>query len=90
LVLGFKSKDFELQTKVNFGLNKGFRTRENLNSTYHLNSKKDLSIFEERKRNKEGFEFLSEIKNLLGSEMRFESTDLIQVEGYSKSRQGLT
>jgi hypothetical protein len=59
-----------------------------LNLTRDLNSKVGLNIFNERKRNKKGFEILSEIKSWLGSEMRFESSDLIQIDGYSKSGQG--
>jgi hypothetical protein len=47
LVHGLLSKDFEIQTKDNFGLNKGFRIKENLISTQDLNSKKGLNLFEE-------------------------------------------
>jgi hypothetical protein len=32
------------------------------------------------------FEVLSKLENQLGSGMKFESSDLIQIEGYSKSR----
>jgi hypothetical protein len=49
-----------------------------------------LNIFKEWKFNKEDFDVLSELKNRLGSGMKFESTDLIQIKGYSNYRQGLT
>ncbi len=49
LVQGFNSKDFELQTKNNLGLNKGVRIKENLNSTQDLNSMEGLNIFKEWK-----------------------------------------
>jgi hypothetical protein len=55
-----------------------------------LNSKEGLNIFKEWKFNKEDFEVLSELKNRLGSGMKFESIDLIQIKGYSNYRQGLT
>jgi hypothetical protein len=90
LVKGFNSKDFELQTKDQLGLNKGVRIEENLNLTQDLNSKEGLNIFKEWKFNKEDFDVLSELKNRLGSGMKFESTDLIQIKGYSNYRQGLT
>jgi hypothetical protein len=90
LVKGFNSKDFELQTKDKLGLNKGVRIEENLNLTQDLNSKEGLNIFKEWKFNKEDFEVLSELKNRLGSGMKFESIDLIQIKGYSNYRQGLT
>jgi hypothetical protein len=40
-----------------------------------LDSKEGLNIFKERKFNKEDFEVLSEIKNQLGSEIKFELGD---------------
>jgi hypothetical protein len=58
----------------------------NLNLTQDLNSKESLNIFKEWKFDKEDFEVLSELENWLGSGMKFESTDLIQIEGYSTSR----
>jgi hypothetical protein len=85
LVQEFNWKDFQLQTKDNLGSNKGFRIEENLNSTRDLNSKEGLNIFKERKRIKEGFEILLEIKNWLGSEMKFELTDFIEIKGYLNS-----
>jgi hypothetical protein len=63
---------------------------ENLNLTQDLNSKESLNIFKEWKFDKEDFEVLLELKNRLGSRMKFESSDLIEIKGYSKSRQGLT
>jgi hypothetical protein len=56
-----------------------------LNSTQDLNSKEDLNICEERKFNKEDFEVCSKLENPLGSGMKFESTDLIQIKEYSNS-----
>jgi hypothetical protein len=37
---------------------------------------------------KENFEILSKIKNRLGSEIKFESSDFIQMKRYLNSRQG--
>jgi hypothetical protein len=51
-----------------------------------LNSKEGLNIFKEQKFNEDDFEVLSEIKNRLGSGMRFESSDLIQIKGYLNSQ----
>jgi hypothetical protein len=89
LVQGFKLRNFELQTKNNLGLNR-VRIVENLNLTQDLNSKESLNISKEWKFDKEDFEVLLELKNRLGSRMKFESSDLIEIKGYSKSRQGLT
>jgi hypothetical protein len=63
LVQGFNSKDFELQTKNNLGLNKGVRIKENLNSTQDLNSMEGLNIFKEWKFDKEDFHVVSELEN---------------------------
>jgi hypothetical protein len=89
LVQGFKLRNFELQTKNNLGLNR-VRIVENLNLTQDLNSKESLNISKQWKFDKEDFEVLLELKNRLGSRMKFESSDLIEIKGYSKSRQGLT
>jgi hypothetical protein len=89
LVQGFKLRNFELQTKNNLVLNR-VRIVENLNLTQDLNSKESLNISKEWKFDKEDFEVLLELKNRLGSWMKFESSDLIEIKGYSKSRQGLT
>jgi hypothetical protein len=56
-----------------------------LNSTQDLNSKDGLNIFEEWKFDKEYFEVLSKLENRLGSGLKFESSDLIQIKGYSNS-----
>jgi hypothetical protein len=55
-----------------------------------LNSKEGLNTFKEWKFVKGDFEVLSELKNRLGSGMKFESMDLMQIKGYLKSKQGLT
>jgi hypothetical protein len=90
LVQGFNSNDFELQIKDKMGLNKGVRIEEKLNLTQDLNSKEGLNIYKEWKFDKEDFDVLSELKNWPGSGMKFGSMDLIQMKGYSKSKQGLT
>jgi hypothetical protein len=52
--------------------------------------KRRFEYFFKNGKYKGDFEVLSELENLLGSGMKFESSDLIQIEGYSKSMQGLT
>jgi hypothetical protein len=56
--------------------------------TQDLNPKEGFNIFKEWKFDKEDFEVLSKIKNRLGSGMKFELSDWIQIKGYSNSRQG--
>jgi hypothetical protein len=53
-----------------------------------LDSKEGLNIFKERQFNKGDFEVLLKIENWLGSGMKLESSDLIQIKGYLNLRQG--
>jgi hypothetical protein len=53
-----------------------------------LDSKEGLNISKERKFNTEDFEVLSEIENRHVSGMKIESSDWIQIKGYSISGQG--
>jgi hypothetical protein len=78
LVQGFKSKDFEIQTKTNLDSNERFWITEIWIQLEILNSRKDLNSFKDQNLTKGDFEIVWEIKNWLGSKMKFESFDLNQ------------
>jgi hypothetical protein len=88
LAQGFKSNDFEIQTKDNLDSNERIFTSKNLNSTQGFEFKEDLNLFRDENLTRKTLKSFRKPEVNFGSEMKFESNDLNSNQRCLNSRQG--
>jgi hypothetical protein len=76
LAQGFKSNDFEIQTKDNLDSNERIFTSKNLNSTQGFEFKEDLNLFRDENLTRKTLKSFRKPEVNFSSEMKFESNDL--------------